>query len=136
MQLDEALTVCGERALREHAGNSATYSNWRTRGVPWEVVGPLVVEQLSLSSVAHSQLARHGGPDMHAVLDVQGRVFRLARDYGVESKEFRAVRELLTVLVPDSDGRDRVTLHKIAPGVPSDGAGKVVRTLKSVRRKR
>lgn len=102
MTVDEAETLCGARVLREAAGTAAAYSNWRTRGVPWEVVGPLAVEQLSLASEAHSHFVRHGGPDMHAVLDLQGRIFRLARDYGPDSKEFRAVRELLTVFVPEA----------------------------------
>lgn len=120
LALEEAKALCSEPALRKLAGSRATYSNWNARGVPWEVVGPLILEQLSQASVAHSQFASHGGPDMHAVLDAQGRVFQLARHYGVDSKEFQAVHQLLTLYMPDTlrngkpQGAPLAPLHSVA----------------------
>lgn len=115
LTVEDAERLCSTRALRELAETKQTFSNWRTRGVPWDVVGPLILEQLSQASVAHSQFARHGGPDMHAVLDAQGRVFQLARHYGVDSKEFQAVHQLLTLYMPDTLRNGNAPAAPLAP---------------------
>lgn len=124
LAIEDAETLCGARLIREIAGSSQVLTNWKARGVPWDVTGPLILEQLSLASAAHSQFSRHGGPDMHAVLDLQGRVFKLARDYGIESKEFRALHGFLTLYVPDPDARASAPEPPIAAAKssPSDAA--------------
>lgn len=98
---DIAEAIIGARALRALARTRQTLSNWRDRGVPWDAIGPALVERLSQLSAPHSHDGDHGGADMHVVQAVQGRIFQLARTYGVDSKEFRSVTSLLSVLLPE-----------------------------------
>lgn len=129
LSVEEASALCGAETIRALATSTAVYSIWRKRGVPWEVTGPLVLERLSQLSDAHSQLARHGGPDMHAVLDLQGRIFQVARSYGIDSKEFQALHMLATLYMPDSLARASAA-HSSAAGLSSSSAVSSVRTIK------
>lgn len=94
LSFEEARTRLGERTLRALARTPQILNNWKGRGIPWEVLGPKLLEQISQALAPHSQPASQGVA-MHEVLDLQGRVFQLGSLYGTTSKEFRAVADLL-----------------------------------------
>lgn len=131
---DQASALFGADVIRNLATSGAVYSIWEKRGVPWEITGPLMMERLSQALDAHSHFSRLGGAaDMHTILDVQGRVFRIARQYGITSKEFRSLRELATILAPDEDTTHDATAraaHSGAASPPSGGAASKIRRLK------
>jgi len=105
LPLSEALEQFGKVPIRALASSKQTYSNWKLRGVPWESIGPLVWEHFSHLQAASS--ARQGVAMPHVVTEVQGQVFQLARQYGVDSREFQVVQGLLTTLLarPGAGGR-------------------------------
>lgn len=107
LDLEQAVAVLGsESAVRRLASTRQAFQQWKGseriagRGVPWELVGPILLERLSQTLDAHTQDARQGDDRLHKILDIQGRVFLLARRYGLDSKEMRALEGLLDSFVP------------------------------------
>ena len=119
LALDQAVAVLGsEVAVRDLASSRQAFQQWKGskriegRGVPWELVGPILLERLSQTLGAHTQDARQGEDRLHKILDIQGRVFLLARRYGLDSKEMRALEGLLDSFVPQE-------IHVVTPKVPT-----------------
>lgn len=104
LSVAQAAALFGRSRLRALASSRQTFNNWEHRGVPWESIGPVLLEWLSQSSAPHS--IRAEGAMAHIVVETQGRVWLLAREYGTESKEFRALVSLLSVyLTPPEKSR-------------------------------
>lgn len=99
--IEEAELLVGKKKLRALASSRQVFFQWQTRGVPWDLIGPVIVERLSQGDAAHSQDASRAEVEMHEVLSVQGMVFAVASVYGVASKEFQALRDLVTRFVPE-----------------------------------
>lgn len=99
LTVEHAEEMFGER-FKALAPTHQVLSNWRARGIPWEVIGPLVMERLSQALGLPPSNSLGLGADMHKVLDAQGRVFQLASRYGVDSPEFRMLLACLENFIP------------------------------------
>ena len=117
LELNQAVAVLGsESQVRILASSRQAFQQWKGskkvpgRGVPWELVGPILLERLSQSLGAHTQDSRQGDDRLHKIMDIQGRVFLLARKYGVDSKEMRALEGFLDSFVPQDTHIDNPRL--------------------------
>jgi len=61
---EEAVALVGEAALFSHKPSRGRKSNWRSRGVPWEIVGPLLVERYVKRSGEPAPVAPEGIEDI------------------------------------------------------------------------
>jgi hypothetical protein len=122
LSVEEASALFGAAVIRALGPSRQAYQQWKERGVPWEIVGPLFMARASLSP-QHSQQASQGGADMHVVSEAQGLVFQLARRYGVRSTEFQVLMNMLTAYIP-------------AAGLPRRAAGPPTRRASTTDRQR